>query len=359
MNTRNDWYVACQEADLVEGGPVAARVLDEPMVIWRSGDRIAALEDRCVHRAAALSLGRCEGANLRCMYHGLLFNEAGVVVEIPGQDIIPPNAKVRTYPVTTRYGWVWVWMGDPAKADPGKVANVFEGVNLDDFGMSSGTLDFEANAGLISDNLLDFSHLPYVHANSFQPASDWAKSTMVMKQLERGMRFERWLEDQPGHSFLEALRGGPCDEWLGYDYLIPGVLIMWVGAFPTGTARAVNYGRPDFSTAIARVTTNIQAITPVSAHQSRYYFIAGLHCGVGGGKDRTLVDQNAAVILQAFNEDKRMIEAQQQVINRDPERPLMPTIHDRGVTLYSRIKARLIAEERQAINDSVEMISVK
>ncbi len=70
-------------------------VLGERLVVWRSNDNIVALEDRCVHRAAAFSLGRCEGANLRCMYHGLLFDSAGKVQEIPGQESTPPQAKVR------------------------------------------------------------------------------------------------------------------------------------------------------------------------------------------------------------------------------------------------------------------------
>lgn len=359
MNTCNDWYVACTEADLSAGQPVAASILDEAVVVWRSGTRLVALEDRCVHRAAALSLGRCEGAHLRCMYHGLLFDDAGVVVEIPGQDVVPPNARVRAYPTATRYGWVWVWMGDPAKADPGRLPDLFEGVDLDEFGMASGVLDFAADARLISDNLLDFSHLSFVHANSFQAPMDWAKSTMTMKTLDRGMRFERWLEDQPGNSFLEALRGGQCDEWLGYDYLVPGVLIMWVGTFPVGTARAVDYGRPDFSQATARVSTNVQAITPVSARQSRYYFTIGLHRTVGGGMDPSLVKQNCDVTVQAFNEDKLVIEAQQRIIDRDPDRPFMPTVHDRGVTLYTRLKARLIAEEQQETSDEIGSVAAE
>lgn len=352
MNTRNDWYVACIEADLDQGQPVAASVLDERLVVWKSGDRIVTLEDRCVHRAAALSLGRCEGARLRCMYHGLLFDEAGAVVEIPGQDAIPPNARVRSYPTATRFGWVWVWMGDPAQADARKLPAMFDGVDLDDFGMAGGALDFAADAQLISDNLLDFSHLPFVHADSFQAPLDWAKSTMSMKVLDRGMRFERWLEDQPGNlHFMEALHGGPCDEWMGYDYLIPGVLIMWVAAFPLGTGRAVGYGRPDFSLATARVQANVQAITPLSPRLTRYYFATGLHRTLGGGTDLSLVQQNFDVTAQAFSEDKRVIEAQQENVARDPDRPFVPTIHDRGVTLYTRLKARLIAEEQQEPSD--------
>lgn len=342
--TRNDWYVACTEDDLAGGGPVAACVLDERIVVWRSGERAVALEDRCVHRAAALSLGRCEGATLRCMYHGLLFDDAGVVVEIPGQDVIPPNARVRAYPVTARHGWVWVWMGDPAKADLRLVPDLFPGVDLDDFVIGHGVMDFAAEARLISDNLLDFSHLPFVHEASFQSPPDWARSTMNMEQLERAMRFERWIENGPGNYLYDPQPAEPFDSWLGYDYRIPGVLIMWSGIFRAGTARALNFGRPDFSQAIGQVLTNIQAITPMTERTSRYHFTVGAHRERGRGPE--VIEPLVGVTTRAFSEDKAMIEAQQQVLDRDPGRVIMPTVHDRGVTLYNRLRARLIAAER-------------
>jgi phenylpropionate dioxygenase-like ring-hydroxylating dioxygenase large terminal subunit len=345
LYTRNDWYVACTESDLTDRGPVAACILNERLAIWRSGDRIVALEDRCVHRAAALSLGRCEGANLRCLYHGLLFDPAGKVVEIPGQELIPPQARVRAYPVTTRYGWVWVWMGEPAKADPSLVPDLFPGVSLDDFVTGRGVLDFQAQASLISDNLLDFSHLPYVHASTFQAPLDWSQSAMSATALERGVHFERWIENGRGGSFLYPSPAERFDEWLGYDYLFPGVLLMWVGIFPAGAARATNFGRPDFSSAIGQVQMNVQAITPMTERTSRYHFLIGMHRTRAG--DVALLDKLVSVITQAFHEDKRTIEAQQQVLDRDPQRPLMPTVHDRGVTLYHRIKARLLAQERE------------
>lgn len=344
--TRNDWYVACTERDLADQGPVAACVLDERMVIWRSGERVSALEDRCVHRAAALSLGRCEGANLRCMYHGLLFDGEGVVVDIPGQDVIPPNAKVRSYPVALRHGWVWVWMGDPAKADPGALPALYAGVDFDDFVLGGGVMDFAAEARLISDNLLDFSHLPFVHEASFQSPPDWAKSTMKMEQLERGMRFERWIENGPGNYLFDPQPAEPFDSWLGYDYRIPGVLIMWSGIFRSGTARALDFGRPDFANATGQVLTNIQAITPMTERSSRYHFTVGAHRLLGDGE--RIIDPLVEVTTRAFAEDKRMIEMQQQVVDRDPDRPIMPTVHDRGVTLYNRLSARLIAAEREA-----------
>jgi Vanillate O-demethylase oxygenase C-terminal domain len=48
---------------------------------------------------------------------------------------------------------------------------------------------------------------------------------------------------------------------------------------------------------------------------------------------------------QAFGEDKTMIEAQQRVIDQTASPTIMPTAHDRGVTLFNRLVARLVREE--------------
>lgn len=351
--TRNDWYVACLETDVADG-PHASRILDQGIVVWRSNGKIVALENRCVHRAAALSLGRCEGANLRCMYHGLLFNEAGLVVEIPGQDVIPPNAKVRTYPVTVRYGFVWVWMGDVAKADEWLLPQLYEGVNFDDYIPAYGVLDFDAELRLISDNLLDFSHLPFVHAESFRSPPSWAQSATKVSPLERGVRFERWTENfDSGAAFIEGRKQAPVDEWFGFDYLLPGVLVMWIGLFPAGTARAVGYGWPDLSAAI-EASQQLQPVTPTTERTSRYYFMLGTH----RERNSTLHmrDKIVEIIYQAFNEDKRMIEAQQRVIDDAPERPMLPTVHDRGILIYNRLKARRIAEENGLIVEADDQL---
>src|ERR1700732_4432490 len=109
------WTVGAGGYDVLADRPHGVLLLNKPIVLWRNAaGELAAFEDRCIHRLAPLSLGRCEGERLRCMYHGLLYDRAGNVIEIPGQAVIPPHAKVRNYPVVERHSWVWIWMGDAA-----------------------------------------------------------------------------------------------------------------------------------------------------------------------------------------------------------------------------------------------------
>jgi phenylpropionate dioxygenase-like ring-hydroxylating dioxygenase large terminal subunit len=335
---RNAWYVAGWSPDLQSDRLCAVQILGEPIVLWRTGQDLVALADRCVHRLAPLSLGRCEGNTLRCMYHGLLYDTQGRCVQIPGQDVIPPGARVRRYPVIERHSWIWVWMGDPALADEKLIPAA---VGLDpDWILGRGQLDYQAEARYINDNLLDFSHLTYVHANSFGAGPSFAEDRPRLTALDRGVRFERWITASQGP--VGRRNDDLTDNWSTYDFLIPGVLLMWSGSFRLGTAAACDYGRPDYSQAIRGVTFTSQAVTPTAEHSARYFFSWGPHRLHGDGALRDLL---MGVAAQAFGEDKVMIEAQQRVIDRTADPVIMPTAHDRGVTLFNRLVTRLAREE--------------
>jgi phenylpropionate dioxygenase-like ring-hydroxylating dioxygenase large terminal subunit len=341
---RNAWYVAAWEQDLEPAKPAAITILGERIVLYRTAEtkRLVALEDRCVHRLAPLSLGRCEGERLRCMYHGLLFDPDGKVVEIPGQELVPTQARVRAYPVVEKHSWVWVWMGDPARADETLIPPAV-GFDNPDYILGRGYLDYAAEARLINDNLLDFSHLTFVHANSFGAGPSFAEERPKLTTLDRGVRFSRWTVGSKG----PVGRGSDqlFDGWMSYDFLIPGVLLMWSGSFPTGTAQALNFEKPDYDQAISGVTFTSQAVTPMGAKSARYFFSWGPHRRHG---DEELRDMLMGVAGQAFGEDKTMIEAQQQVIDDTPDPRIMPTAHDKGVTLFNRLVERLAREENVA-----------
>ena len=123
MFLRNYWYVAASD-DEVRERPLGRTILGEPVVLFRAGNgALHAFEDRCPHRRLPLSMGKVIGDALQCHYHGLRFDGSGKCVRVPGQDHIPQNARVRTYPVIERYRWIWIWMGDPALADPAQICD--------------------------------------------------------------------------------------------------------------------------------------------------------------------------------------------------------------------------------------------
>jgi phenylpropionate dioxygenase-like ring-hydroxylating dioxygenase large terminal subunit len=337
---RNCWYVAAWSTEVAQGKPYKMSILNEPLVIWRGASgQLNALEDRCVHRMAPLSMGRCEGDDLRCMYHGLLYGADGRVKEIPGQAKVPPQACVRRYAVIDKHSWIWVWMGDAATADPKLIP---EAVGLEDpnWILGHGHLDYQAEARLINDNLLDFSHLSFVHAKSFQPGEDFAQQQPTIERLDRGLRFSRWV---PGA--MRRLSNTPdqrFDNWQSYDFVLPGVLLMWSGSFSEGAAAENQMRKPDYEKAVGNVAFTSQAVTPMTAKTSRYFFSWGPHCRHGDEKMR---DAMMGLAAMAFGEDKAIIEAQQLVIDATAEPRIMPTAHDRGVTLFNQMIERMLQQE--------------
>ncbi len=220
---RDAWYVAAYTSELEEKGMISTTLLGEPIVIYGKTDGSpVALEDRCVHRLAPLSLGRVEGDNLRCMYHGMLFSAEGAALEIPGQDLIPKRACVRSYPVVERSGWLWVWPGNPERADAALIPPVV-GMRHPDWFLHEGLLDYNCSSDPIITNLIDLGHLTWVHRESFGADEAWAETVPTTSPIERGVRVTRWLREIPPIPRLgKAADHERVDHWASFDFYAPG-----------------------------------------------------------------------------------------------------------------------------------------
>src|SRR5262249_7601812 len=155
----NCWYVAAWDHELAGGKLLARTILEKPVLLYRGDSgRVVALDNRCCHRGAKLSNGRREGDDVRCMYHGLKFDPGGKCIQIPGQDNIPKNLGVKSYPVLERDRLVWIWMGQPALADPAKILD-FPYLRDPAWRGRPDYMHYKANYRLIVDNLSDLAHL--------------------------------------------------------------------------------------------------------------------------------------------------------------------------------------------------------
>jgi phenylpropionate dioxygenase-like ring-hydroxylating dioxygenase large terminal subunit len=340
MYVRNCWYVAAWAHELSADELITRSIIDQAIVLYRTKEgRIAGLEDRCCHRFAPLSKGRREGDDVRCMYHGFRFGQNGVCNHIPGQKLIPPKARVKAFPVVEKHSWIWVWMGDPALADE---ALIPQAVGLDStrYTLRCGQMDYQANYLLINDNLTDFSHLAYVHQNSFGSSEAWAETINPTKRIPRGIRVERWIEADltaPPENLRKR-----SDTWSTYDYLAPGILLMLTAMYPPGTAQACQFKEPGADVTPVAHNFTSQAVTPTSAQTSRYFYSWGPNTATGSD---VLADQMLKIANMAFGEDRVMIEAQQEVINRNPPTPQVLTVHDKGPSLMRRVLEELVAQE--------------
>ena len=344
MFLKNAWYVFSWSHELDEAKGILGRVLlAEPVVVWRDSEgELHAMQDRCPHRHAPLSMGRVKENTLQCGYHGLTFDATGTCIRIPGVAN-PPEAKVRTFPIVEKDDWLWVWMGDPARADSQAIPNAF-GINHTGRKMRAGHIDYTAHYQLVHDNLCDLSHLDYVHETTLRPVTGayWSETFPKITKTGNGIRIERWFEstDAPDGS------SSHLDAWSSYEFLVPGVFVMRAARYPEGTAAKCGYAAPDGEQSINE-TIEQQAVTPIDEKQTAYFFATGV---VGQKPAQTVdIEKRITVLRAAFDEDRDIIEAQQRIWDLTPvaeKKVFLP--QDRGPAMMRSIMEKLITEERDS-----------
>lgn len=332
----NSWYVAAWDHELIDGKLLARTLLEKPVLLYRGDSgRVIALDNRCCHRGAKLSNGRREGDDIRCMYHGLKFDATGQCTEIPGQDRIPPKLCVKSYPMVQRGRWLWIWMGDPERADPALIPDAYS-LNHPEWRMKPGYLHYDAHYQLISDNLLDFSHLSYVHEKTLGGSPNIAEVRPVIERLERGVRVTRDVNNTVPAPYHARLGGfsGKVNRRFSYDYLVPGVLLMAASVKPADT--------PDDDMTGALQFHSCQALTPETDTTTHYFFMQAHKFRLD---DATITESIYQSLCTAFEEDRRIIEAQQRLIRRTPPSPMQPIAADAALNQFRWLIKRLHDEE--------------
>ena len=331
---RRAWYVAAWDHEVTQDGMLARTLLGEPVVFYRDlRGQVVALEDRCCHRAAPLSIGRKEGDCVRCLYHGMKFDAQGTCVEIPGQSVIPEKARVKSYSVLERNRFIWIWMGDPAEANPDDILDFFWH-DSPEWRMKPGYIHYQAHYQLIVDNLLDFSHLSYVHPTTLGTPAN-ADTQANVERHDHGLKITRWYINStmsPNHQRVSTYQG-PVDRWQIYQWHAPAFMRMDAGSAPTGTGAPE--GRMD-PRALRFRHTSVQ--TPETLGTSHYFFCQARSFALDNDAMTEAIFQD---VVTAFDEDRAMIEAQQRMLDRTPDFKPFATAHDKGL-----IQARMLIRER-------------
>jgi len=345
---RAAWYMAAWRSDLPATGILPTLVLNERIVIYRgSSGKLFALEDRCAHKLAPLSFGQVEGDQLRCMYHGLKYNSSGQCIHIPGRESVPPAIRVKSYPVEEAHSAIWIWMGELARADAALIPP-FQGTDHPDWAMIPGRMDYEANFSLINENLLDLSHVPFLHRNSFgggrESPTMGGREAPVEKQetteLERGVRTFRTVENAPVPPFLREQSGPLADHVTTSDFLVPGVLLLTGELFKPGSLARSGGHRPDDDLLLHR-NFSCQAVTPRTDRLTTYFYAFGPWRRHAAG-----AEMFAKIGAVAFEEDRAIINAQQKVMDASPGIKPMLLHMDSLAAKYNRVLQRLASTAR-------------
>jgi vanillate O-demethylase monooxygenase subunit len=346
MFLKNTWYVACTP-DEIEGKPLGRTICNEKMVLFRGEDgKVAALEDFCPHRGAALSLGFLRDGHLVCGYHGLVMGADGKCKAMTSQRVggIP---AIRRFPAVERYGFIWVWPGDEALADPAKIHHLEWAVNPD-WAYGGGLYHINCDYRLMIDNLMDLTHETYVHASSIgQPEIEEAlPATRVEGDTVITGRHMKNIMPPP--FWAAALRGNGladnvlCDRWQICRFTPPSHVLIEVGVAHAG------HGGYDAAAEYRAGSIVVDFITPETDTSIWYFWGMARNFAP---RDEALTHTIREGQGRIFSEDLAVLEAQQRNLLANPHRKILSLNIDAGGVQSRKIIERLIKEERDTTQE--------
>jgi phenylpropionate dioxygenase-like ring-hydroxylating dioxygenase large terminal subunit len=254
--------------------------------------------------------------------------------------MVPRGAKVRSYPVVDRHGHVWIWMGDPAAADASAIPDM-HWLTDPKLAAVKGKLHMRCNYLLAVDNLLDDTHLPYVHKNSIGTPKMVTAPTDIAGG-DDWVGFTRFTLDTPP-SALHAKAGGfttNVDRWFHVRFVKPTTVLIDVGSAPIGT------GVPQGNRSMGIGMYSNHTVTPSAGNSCWYFWHLARNFSQDDGNLSNVLEKDMA---STFNEDLEIVELVQSNLDSDSEGVPQINIGGDVVALRARriIAALLAAEQHE------------
>lgn len=337
---RNVWYMAGWSEE-IGGAFLSRRICGRRLLLFRKtvGDA-AALDDRCPHRFAPLSMGVRDGDRIACGYHGLVFDATGACVHNPFSDRIPGRAKVRSYPVVERHSIVWVWLGDPEKTDPPAIPDFSHFDVAPGRKVLRGYTHMKANYEFGTDNLLDLSHIEFVHRGSLGGERVIFAGKHSVVEEDETLHSNWWIPNIPPPGVVKDIYPPDTrvDHWLDMRWNAPASMFLKIGATPTGAARGDGFEVPQ-----------AHILTPEDESRTHYFWANSRTQDIDSADVDAMLER---LFHQAFVvEDKPMIEGAYDNLEGGDfwaQQPLSLGI-DAGGVRARRMLQRLITREQQEL----------
>lgn len=333
------WYVAASASE-VGREPRAVMVLGKSVVLFRtSAGKAVALRNRCCHRSFPLSHGRVDGDSIVCGYHGLRYDSEGRCIEIPMQKHVPPAVRVDSFPIAERGPFVWIWLGEKTKADVAAVPHQ-EWMDHSEWDAGWAYLHIKGSYMHLHENLLDLSHLSFLHAQTFG-TPEYARAPIEAQIHGADIQVWRHVEchlppiyAQPlGWSGARAMRSS------GSQFVAPGLHVN------TGIFR--NLERPAAPGESVPTVKVAQLITPETHHSTHYRYLVARNFARSSPDVTTfMMEQQAA----AFSEDAFAIERITELMLSEASAPFteisLPS-DKAGVLMRRHLKRLAELEQRE------------
>jgi phenylpropionate dioxygenase-like ring-hydroxylating dioxygenase large terminal subunit len=280
-----------------------------------------------------------DGDNLVCGYHGLTFSPAGRCVRVPGQNAIPPRAVVRAFPAVERWRAVWVFMGEPEKADPANIPD-FHWLDSPGWVTPRGLFHLKANYQRLIDNLLDFSHLQYVHRQTIGTDSIADIPSKTRREGE-AIEVNRWILDRPPPPLFARAGGfnGNVDRWMNLRHTLPSSCVFDIGCAVAGSGAVEG----DRSKGIE--IRSLHAITPETETTTHYFWGYARNFALEKPEVTELLRSGASA---TFSEDVEVLEHQQKALAAGVTARDVDINGDGAPLLARRMKAEILAREMHA-----------
>jgi phenylpropionate dioxygenase-like ring-hydroxylating dioxygenase large terminal subunit len=260
-------------------------------------------------------------------------------VKVPSQDLVPKNARVKSYPVVEKHHWIWIWMGDAAKADPALIED-FHWRDDPAWGSTGSYLHVEGNYLLVVENLLDTTHLAFLHPTTLGTDA-FARSEFDVKREGDRITVTRWLMNEAPAAFHQQMgefpHGMKVDRWQITHFGPPAFVKLDVGSSPVGTGAR----QGDRSKGVNM--WNLNAITPETEKTTHYFWSQAWNFRLD---ERWIGDMLKQQIHTIFLEDQAMIRAQQQNMDLGPA-STVSLGQDKAWVAMRGIVQRLIGDEQQ------------
>lgn len=315
------WFPVARSQDVGPATPVAARLMDTDLVVFRTSTGVTVAEDRCPHRGAALSRGRVEGDEIECAYHGWRFGGGdGRCTRVPSMPGgVPPRVSLTTVRGREQYGYVWCCLGEPLLDLPAIAA-----LDRGDWQIAQGVPhDLHCGYRQLTENFRDISHFPFVHRDSMGPN---VRREVSPYRVERAGWTLSWVlpTDLGGTAFggNQTLGG---EQTLTYSVVLPSSSVVQT-RFADGGQRLV-----------------VQLVAPISGDGEwcRQFYTVAIDA-IAARHPTASLEEVFRYETQIFEEDRPVVESQ-----RPREAPLdvgaqAQTRADRFSIVYRQTYAELV-----------------
>lgn len=340
---RDTWYVAAWDNEVPQDELFQRTLLNESVLMFRDDDgKVQAISNRCPHRFAPLHMGKKVGNAVQCPYHGLQFNGQGKCTHNPhGDGKIPQAAAVKSYPVVEKYSTIWIWMGDADQADPALIPD-FSCMDPEHFYLGKRYLHVKANYVLETDNIMDLSHIQYLHPSTLGSSQVKDAITSVTQQGNTVYSYRQTVNEIMPDFLYEAMNiphGTLVDRWIDVRWDAPANMLLDAGAVATGRPRSEGVATP-----------LPHLFTPETERTSHYWF-AFPFPKVMGEMGKELAERQIEGLNAPFSmEDLPMLEAQQNMMGAADFWSLKPVLlpGDAGAIRARRVLDKLIQDEQRA-----------